>query len=282
MSRFVLLGHPVAHSVSPDIHAAAYRALGLPHRYELVDCPDVAAFESAISELRRGALAGANVTVPHKALALELSDEADTLARETEAANVLVHRDGAIVAYNTDVIALVDELAVHAPGATSAVILGAGGAARAAVSACRARGVRDLTVVARRFPAGEALTRMGARQCSWPTTAHENFAFVDALSVADLVIQATSAGMLGGPPGEVVADLVPWERVPASALAYDVVYTPAVTPFLDAARRRGLGARGGLGMLIGQAAAAIRVWLDVDPPLHAMEAAARRALGAEA
>jgi shikimate dehydrogenase len=282
MSRFVLLGHPVSHSVSPEIHSAAYRALGLSHRYELVDCPDAAAFEVAISELRQGLAAGANVTLPHKARALALADDADALARETDAANVLVRRDGGIVAYNTDVIALVDELAVHAPSATSAVIFGAGGAARAAVSACRARGLREITVVARRFSAAEPLSRIGVRQCAWPTTEHANSALADQLSGADLLIQATSAGMRGGPPGEVVADLVPWERVPASALAYDVVYTPAVTPFLDAARRRGLGARGGLGMLVGQAAAAIRVWLDVEPPLREMEAAARRALRAEA
>ncbi len=139
-----------------------------------------------------------------------------------------------------------------------------------------------ITVVARRFSAAEPLSRFGVRQCAWPTTEHANSALADLLSGADLLIQATSAGMRGGPPGEVVADLVPWERVPASALAYDVVYTPAVTPFLDAARRRGLGARGGLGMLVGQAAAAIRVWLDVEPPLREMEAAARRALRAEA
>lgn len=73
--------------------------------------------------------------------------------------------------------------------------------------------------------------------------------------------------------------MIPWERVPSSALAYDVVYTPAVTPFLEAAQRRGLAARGGLGMLVGQAAGAIRIWLEVEPPLAAMEAAARAALG---
>lgn len=280
MSRFVLLGHPVSHSLSPAIHAAAYRALGLAHRYELVDCPDDAALVAAVAEIRRGAIAGANVTLPHKGRALELADEADAWARETEAANVLAALHGELVAFNTDVDALIEELAQYAPGATSALVVGAGGAARAAVSACRARGLRDITVVARRRTEAseELFARMGARCCSWPDDPHAISALSDAVCSADVLIQATSAGMSGGPPGEGIAELIPWERVPASALAYDVVCTPAVTPFLEAARGRGLRARGGLGMLVGQAAAAIRIWLGVEPPIAAMRAAALGAL----
>lgn len=280
MSRFVLLGHPVSHSLSPAIHTAAYQALGLPHRYELVDCPDDAALVAAVAEIRRGAVAGANVTLPHKGRALALADGADAWARETEAANVLAVQDGDLVAHNTDVVALVEELANHAPGATSALVVGAGGAARAAVCACRARGLRDVTVVARRWTADslESFARMGARSCAWPDDPHAISAFSDAVCGADVLIQATSAGMRGGPPGQELAAAIPWERVPASALAFDVVYTPAVTPFLEAARGRGLRARGGLDMLVGQAAAALRIWLGVEPPLAAMRAAALRAL----
>lgn len=274
MSRFVLLGHPVAHSLSPVIHAAAYRALGLPHRYELVDCADDAALVRAVAELREGSVAGANVTVPHKARALALADAADALARETGAANVLVLEQAELWAYNTDVVALVEELALHAPGATSAVIFGGGGAARAALAACRARGLSELTLVARRFGAGLE----GARRCPWPEGPHASSLLSDAISSADVLIQATSLGMTGGGPGELIAELVPWERVPASALAYDVVYTPAVTPFLEAAANRGLPARGGLGMLVGQAAAAIRIWLGVEPPVAEMLRAAEEAL----
>jgi shikimate dehydrogenase len=286
MSRFLLLGHPVSHSLSPFIHAAAYRELGLSHRYEAVDCPDGAALAAFAEQLRSGDVAGANVTVPHKARALAMADVADPLARETEACNVLAFRRGQLVAYNTDVTALSQELERLAPGATCAVILGAGGAARAAASACRLRRMRRVSVFGRRFsdlgpeaPGASALAGLGARVFGWPVSGRADSAFLEALSEADVVLQATSAGMLHGPPGDGVAALVPWERVPASALAYDVVYTPAVTPFLEAARRRGLAARGGLGMLVGQAAGAIRIWLEVEPPLAAMEAAARAALG---
>jgi len=286
MSRFVLLGHPVSHSLSPAIHAAAYRALGLSHHYDAVDCPDGAALAAFTEQLRSGDVAGANVTVPHKGQALSMADVADPLARETEACNVLAYRGGRLMAYNTDVTALSQELERLAPGATSAVILGAGGAARAAASACRLRRMQRVSVFGRRFsdlgleaPGASALARLGARVFGWPAAGHANSAFLEALSEADVVLQATSAGMRHGPPGDGVAALIPWERVPSSALAYDVVYTPAVTPFLEAAQRRGLAARGGLGMLVGQAAGAIRIWLEVEPPLAAMEAAARAALG---
>ena len=288
MSRFVLLGHPVSHSLSPAIHSAAYRALGLPHRYEVLDVPDEAALAHAVARLRSGEIAGANVTVPHKARALELADSADPLARETEAANVLSPEAGRLVAYNTDVSALVAELARLTPGATSAIVIGAGGAARAAVSACRARGMGRITVLARRFdgradpaeaPGGAALLRMGASICPWPSDAYGASRVADAVSAVDVLIQATSAGM-AGVEGDAIARVVPWEHVPASAMAYDVVYTPAVTPFLVAARARGLEAHGGLGMLVGQAASAVALWLGVEPPLVAMRAAAEEALAA--
>lgn len=281
MSRFVLLGHPVAHSLSPAIHAAAYRALGLPHRYELCDCPSSADLERALRRIRSGEVAGANVTVPYKAHALALADRADSRATETGAANVLVLEGSELVAYNTDASALSAELALYAPGATAAVIFGAGGAARAAMSACRERGFRDVFVVARNVERS-VLARLGAVELAWPAGAHAAAWVADAVSATDVLIQATSLGMTGGPPGERVAELVPWERVPSSALAYDVVYTPAVTPFLRAARAHGLSAVGGLGMLVGQAAQTFAQWLGVEPPVEAMRQAAEDALAARA
>ncbi|MBK7579118.1 MAG: shikimate dehydrogenase [Myxococcales bacterium] len=289
MSRFVLLGHPVTHSLSPAIHAAAHGALGLSHSYELLDCPDAAALASAIDRIRSGELAGANVTVPYKERALELADESDGSARETEAANVLALVDGRVTAFNTDVSALAEELGLLAPGATSAVVFGAGGAARAAVRACELGGITELAVVARRFkddaPAASGewprtSGAMTARRLPWPVNPHARSLLFDAISQADVLIQATSAGMTGGPPGLDVSAIIPWDAVPTSALAYDVVYTPAVTPFLEAARVRGLGASGGLGMLVGQAALAFRIWLGVEPPRSVMARAARAALTA--
>ncbi len=311
--RFVLIGHPVAHSLSPALHAAAYAALGLPHRYELVDTPDEPALGQVLGELRSGALAGANVTVPWKQRALALADEADALATEAGAANVLIPVAGRrLVAANTDVLALETELGGAlsgapedvsadgprrdgplgdepearegvAPCAGGAVILGGGGAALAAAVACRRLGLSPLTVTARAWASGvgegpsvAAFRRLGAELVAWP--GRDPAPLAARLSEARLLIQATSAGMHGADSGEALAALVPWANLPRELLAYDVVYTPAVTPFLRCARDAGLCARGGLGMLVEQARHALRLWLGVLPPAGPMRAAAERAL----
>lgn len=283
--RLVLAGHPVAHSISPSIQRAALRALGLPHRYELEDCPDEDSMRRVFAAIRRGDIAGANVTMPWKRFALEHADEADGETHDVGAANVLSPAGDGVAAYNTDVPALVEELARVAAGATSALIIGSGGAALAAVQACRRLAIGHLAVLARRFrgdPVDEvtrSFTRWGVTILGWPED--DPWAasrLEDVVCRTDLVVQATSAGMTGGPPGDFFRALLPWQSLPASAAAYDVVYTPAVTPFLSAARERGLVAEGGLGMLVLQAAHALGIWLAVEPPLDVMRSAAEQAL----
>jgi shikimate dehydrogenase len=284
--RFVLAGHPVSHSLSPAIHRAAFRALGLAHRYEVVDCPEEREVRRVFAKIRDGELAGANVTLPWKRFALEHSDEADGDAREVGAANVLTPAGEGVAAYNTDVPALVEELGRVAPGATRALVIGAGGAALAAVCACRRLGFKRVVVLARRFrgrdPLAPDFARLGASIASWP--ADDPWAtsqLEDVASRTDLVVQATSAGMSGGQPGDGFWDLLPWRSLPASAAAYDVVYTPAVTPFMSAAKEHGLAVEGGLGMLVLQAAHTLRIWLAIEPPLDVMRSAAEQALSGD-
>src|SRR5690349_11634912 len=138
-SRFVLIGDPVEHSLSPAMHHAAYAALGLPHRYELLRAPDEDSVRSAVDELRSGRIAGANVTVPWKKLARELADSSDRAAEAAGACNVLARREGKLVAFNTDMLALDEELARLSPRARTLVVIGGGGAARAVVASARAR-----------------------------------------------------------------------------------------------------------------------------------------------
>jgi shikimate dehydrogenase len=288
---FVLIGHPVGHSLSPVIHEAAYEVLGVPgNRYIAVDCPDAAAVERQIDALRRGEIAGANVTVPWKRLALELADEADASARDVGAANVLCAVDSGpsrkIVAYNTDVGALADELVQCRPGARAAVVIGNGGAALAAVAACRAATVDRITISARRFrgergPSWEradALEALGATPVAWPSDPTADSALRRALASSDLIVQSTSDGMRGATDGAVVRDIVPWSTLSPATCAYDLVYNPAVTPFVEAARRRGLRAESGLGMLVGQAARAIELWLGHRPAAEPLRVAAEAAL----
>ncbi|HVJ17834.1 MAG TPA: shikimate dehydrogenase [Polyangiaceae bacterium] len=284
--RFVLLGHPVAHSMSPAIHQAAYDALGLPHRYELIDAPGEAEVASAVEALRRGEIAGANVTIPWKRVALRLADVADASASEIGAANVLVRSaDRGIVAYNTDVLALREELALLVPTPRRIVVIGSGGAALAAVASARGLGA-EVGVVARSFDpktklatVSEEFVRLGATPLTWPMLDPAS-RFYDFVKQADIVVQATSAGMHGADGGETVAELVPWAELPAHAAAYDLVYNPPTTPFLKRARAASRRAEGGLGMLVGQARAAIELWLGAAPPKEPLLAAAQAALAA--
>jgi shikimate dehydrogenase len=288
--RFALLGHPVAHSLSPAIHECAYSELGLPHTYELCDAPDEAAVREVVGRLRSGYFAGLNVTVPWKRLALELCDRADPLAEELGAANVLrAGAGGALEAYNTDVLALHEELSTRAPGASSVCIIGSGGAALAALSAARKLGAREIFVVARGFRArvpedgwahAAGLRALGARTLAWPDpdeplacAAWERHA-----SESRIIVQATSAGMHGADSGEALAGVVPWAKLRPDTLAYDVVYNPRVTPFLRRAEAAGLPSVGGLGMLVGQAAHAFEIWLSRGAPREPMARAAELAL----
>jgi shikimate dehydrogenase len=220
-----------------------------------------------------------NVTIPHKTLALELADRVDPLAASTGAANVLALEAGAVVAHNTDVGALIARFRELCPDARRYAILGNGGAALAAARAAAELGAERTLVCARKFrgdraswPNAQAFERMGAEPCAWDAVA--------PLSESDVIVQATSAGMLGADPGQAVRDRVPWNELAREAVALDLVYNPALTPFLAAARARGLAFEGGLPMLVGQALGAIELWLGRRPPADALLCEAARALEA--
>jgi shikimate dehydrogenase len=277
--------------LSPAIHEAAYAALGVTgNRYLAADCPDDAAVRRQIDALRRGDVSGANVTVPWKRLALELADEAHPSARDVGAANVLTPERGGpnrkIIARNTDVGALSDELARGRPGARAATVIGSGGAALASVAACRSLGIGRIFVVARRFrgersaawEAADRLEALGATPVEWPEDPRSDSAFRRAVVSSDLILQSTSDGMRGVSNGAAVRDLVPWSDLGPDTFVYDLVYNPAVTPFVAAARAQGLNADTGLGMLVGQAALAIELWLGRRPDAAPLRAAAERVL----
>lgn len=290
---FILIGHPVLHSISPAIHGAVYRHHGLPHSYQAVDCPDEASVRAQLERLRSGQLSGANVTVPWKRLALELADRADPSASDTGAANVLSRaEDGSVVAYNTDVGALAERLSAGLrkanPRGTAvghAVVLGNGGAALAAVVACQRAGAGRVYVSARAFaeatpseqwPHVEEFERLAALPVSWSAAFDRELS--QHLVTAQLIVQATSAGMLGKGGGEEVAQLVPWGSLRSDVFVYDVVYNPPATAFLEQATALGLANEGGLSMLVGQAALAVELWLELDAPRAEMAAAAEAAL----
>ncbi len=288
--RFAVIGSPVAHSKSPAMHGAAFRALDLPHSYERLETT-LADLGGRVDALRRGELAGINVTVPYKSKVLAFVDEVDASALATGAANTLVRlADGRVRAHNTDTPAIAEELVRLAgdrgldPNGT-ALVIGTGGAARAAIVALACHlGVKRVLVRGRSLadPSNAVayvrqidrlLAEAGGRGVSVALGA-------EGLHVPDrrqseeprlaAIVQATSCGMRGGPPGAVVAAAVNWELVPHAAVALDVVYAPPDTPFLVSARARGLSCCHGLGMLARQGALAFELWLGTKPPLDVM------------
>ncbi len=274
--RFAVIGDPVGHSKSPAMHAAAYRALGLPHVYEAVRAT-AEEVPRVVDALRQGLYDGLNVTVPHKERVLPLVDVVQPGASAAGAANTLVRTgDGRLTAHNTDAPALAAELrALAGPGApwagARALVLGSGGAARAAVAAFAELGVGEILVRARAFDDAARRERFLATAPA-PVTLQSWAAGRSEEGVLALV-QATSAGMTGASPGDEVAGVVGWSSVPEAAVAIDVVYAPRDTPWLRAARARGLRADDGLGMLARQGALALQLWLGVPAPLDAMRRA---------
>ena len=256
--RACLIGHPVAHSRSPLIHGHWLAQHGIDGAYGLEDVPPggLAAFLKGMG----GAYAGANVTVPHKVEALGLSARATPGALAVGAANTLWFEDGALMADNTDVAGFLAHLDEAAPGWDArprrALVLGAGGAARAVLHGLIGRGVEAIGLVNRDLARAAALReRFGAavEPASW--------AGVEAgLHACDLLVNTTSLGMAGQPPLRLALG-----ALPPHAIVVDIVYAPLETDLLRAARGRGLLAVDGLGMLLHQAAPAFERWFGVRP-----------------
>jgi shikimate dehydrogenase len=271
--RAAVLGSPIAHSLSPVLHRAAYAALGLDWRYDAVEC-DEAALPSTLDRLA-ATHAGLSLTMPLKRAVLGLLDSVDPLARRIGAANTVVFGNRAERrGYNTDVagaVAALDELGVGmgAAAGEDMVLLGGGGAARAVLAALAQTGWRQVTVVARdprrAVPLGELGAELGiaVELAPWP----EASALVGR---APLVVSSVPAG---------AADALA-EDWPAYAALFDLVYAPWPTPIAAAARDAGAPVVGGLAMLVAQAAEQVRLMTRREPPLAEMRAAGERALRA--
>lgn len=267
-----VIGHPVAHSLSPVIHNAAFVAAGVDWTYAAFDV-DAGEGGAAVEAMRTLGLGGLSVTMPHKDTVAGAVDRLSAAAEALGAVNC-VSRDGdVLVGHNTDGAGLVDALQaddVDLAGARIAV-LGAGGAARAV---CQAFGVAGATeiVVLNRTPARAAEAVSLAGSCGRTGTTAD-------LAGVEIIVNATSVGMAGTSGDGALP--VPASTISASHVVVDLVYNPMQTPLLEAASDVGARAIGGVGMLIHQAAHQFRLWTGVEPPLAAMEAAVADALAAQ-
>lgn len=256
-----VVGSPVRHSLSPLIHNAWIRGLGLDAVYAPFTPPPERFVEFARG-LRGGAIRGLNVTLPFKEQALALADTPSARARRAEAANVLVFdADGTIRADNTDGAGLLGAFAAQAPGfraeAGPVVVLGAGGAARGAVVAFLEAGAPEVRIVNRTVARATAI----AESLGGPLAVFGLDAAGAAFEGAVAVINATSAGLAD--QGRLD---VPLEACPPDAVVMDMVYKPLKTPFLAQAEALGLATVDGLEMLIRQAVPSFEAFFGQSPP----------------
>jgi shikimate dehydrogenase len=259
-----IIGWPVQQSLSPLIHNAAFAALGMDWAY--VPLPVAPGdLETALSGLPAMGFAGANVTMPHKTDAARLVDDLSEDAERLRAVNTLVVGPGGIAGHNTDAPGFDRFLRRDAgfdPEGRSALIFGAGGAARACALALTRDGLKDLTVAAR-DPRAESLRAM----IEGLPSAVRVVPFEEGTTVhADLVVNATPLGTAG--------ETVPHPPLRPGMLVVDLLYRPSVTPLQAAAKAAGASAFGGLGLLLHQAALSFELWTGLEPPLSVMSAAA--------
>lgn len=254
-------GRPIGHSLSPLIHGAWIAAAGLDADYRAFEPADAAAFAALVAEGRTGRLRGLNVTAPFKEQALALADAVSETAHACGSANLLIFEGGQVRADSTDGVGLMAALAGQAPAldlrGQAVVVLGAGGAARAAVAALVASGARVGVLNRTRARAGILATDLGATVVE-----------AEALGEAVLVVNALSV-----PPE------ISMSRLRDDAVLMDMTYRPLETPFLAAGRARGLATVDGLAMLIGQARPSFHALFGRDPPPADVRALALAALG---
>jgi shikimate dehydrogenase len=274
--RVVLIGHPVAHSFSGAMQQAALDALGIDARYELWDRRQID-LADAVSELRGEDFLGANITIPHKEHVVPLVDRLTEEAQATGAVNVISRDEGKLIGHNTDVTGFrsaLDKLVGRQKMPRNAVVLGAGGAARAVVYSFIALGFQRVVVFNRHLHRAEALVKhfgrsaahMELRAMPW----HESVLEAE-LAKAKVLVNATAVGMT---PGETP---IPAELLPADLLVMDLIYNPPQTQLLKDAAAAKHAVMNGEHMLLSQGARAFELWTGQSAPLDVMQAELDRA-----
>ena len=283
MKQVGLIGYPVAHSLSPQMHNAAFREIGFEAEYTLWETPPGTLAER-VASLRASNMLGANVTIPYKEDVVPLLDECNALAARIGAVNTVVNRNGKLVGYNTDAPGMIRALAECPDYPFDArdketVILGTGGAARAAAVALLDVGAKSVCIIGRNKARFEALvqdllvlsSKLQAGQTRIDGALFNKLRADSILQKADLVINATSVGLKSKDD----ALLIDVNRLPVGSLVMDMVFNAGLTPLLQAAQAHGCFVMHGLSMLLYQGTLAFELWTGRDAPVEVM----RNALG---
>ncbi len=264
-----VLGWPVSQSRSPKLHNYWLEHYKIPGTYVPLAVPPEK-LEGALKGLVALGFAGCNVTIPHKETAMRLMDRLDPVAQKIGAINlIVVEPDGSLSGFNKDAYGFIECLRQGQPSwranAGPAVVLGAGGGARAVVVGLAEQGAPEIRLLNRNESRAKTVAALGGsivRVMPWDARSQ-------ALDGAALLVNTTNQGMIGQPALDISLD-----RLPAAALVTDIIYNPLETPLLAAARKRGNPTVNGLGMLLNQARPAFQAWFgvlpDVTPELRKM------------
>lgn len=276
-----IFGHPISHTLSPVMHNAVIKALGLDMAYLPFEVkpPNL---KEAINGIKSLGIIGVNITIPHKESVIRFLDDISEEARLVGAVNTIVNKDRKLVGYNTDgsgyMASLKEELGFN-PKSKRIIIIGAGGAARGILAALATQKPKSITVANRTL--SRAVSLIKAFKGKFRDTRFEAINLDDnmlkmSFNSVDLLINTTSVGMKQGK-----ALKIPLETLPKIAIVSDIIYNPLETLLLKKAKKIGLTTHGGLGMLVHQGARSFKLWTGMDAPMNVMRKAALKALKME-
>jgi shikimate dehydrogenase len=251
-----VVGWPVAHSLSPRLHGYWLKKYSISGEYKAygVEPDNLPEFISSLRENEN--FHGVNLTIPHKEAVIRLLDRIDDTAQAIGAVNTVIARDGKLFGTNTDAYGFAENIRPHIVGRKKAVVLGAGGAAKAVIVALKNLGFEEIIITNRTLERAKALSSV----IRHPSSAIHWEKRGEILKGADLLVNTTSLGMTGKEPLEIDLSLLP-----RNSLVTDIVYSPLITPLLAQAQARGNSIVDGLGMLLHQAVPAFAAWFGVEP-----------------
>ncbi|HWR43656.1 shikimate dehydrogenase [Sporomusa sp.] len=266
-----LLGWPLSHSLSPAMHNTAFAACGLDFVYLPLPAPPES-LATAVGGLKALGFVGVNVTIPHKVTIMDYLDEIDVSAKLVGAVNTIVIKENHMIGYNTDASGYISSLrqAGFDAAGKHAVILGAGGAARAVIAGFIESNIATVTIGARDNIKAASVAELFLGHASVTGATWDSPEFALALSLADIVVNTTPLGMY---PNATCQPPLDWELLKPSAVISDLVYNPLETQFMAEALRRGHIAVGGDGMLVEQGALAYHFWTGCNAPREIMRKA---------
>lgn len=273
MYKLGILGYPLGHSLSPFMHNAALKNLGLSGSYEKLEYPPEE-LENAVKFIKDNGFSGVNVTIPFKIDIIKYLDEIDSAAQAVGAVNTLkISKEGKITGYNTDVYGFLGALGDIETGKTAAII-GNGGAARAVIYGLVTAGFKNINIYARNTVKSKELVKFAVNLQSKSTFHIEQLTENIDLKEIHLLVNTTPLGMYGKFEGISPVSLESLKTMPADGIVYDIVYKPEITKFLEYSKLCDLKTVKGIEMLVLQGAKSFEIWTEQTAPVDVMRQSA--------